>query len=169
MAMRLGGAPPGPARRGGRRGAGELVLERLKMARRRSLLRRGGTAVRGGWRRGKARSTACGWLAGARTAGGHRRRGSTRKTTSGRGRRWRARRGGGRGRLKLAEDKAMDGAERGGACPLKVGVASGFAGCSTGTAASPWTAGPRGLGVSELRGPNSGWPWRWSSCRGTER
>ena len=38
-AMRLGGEPPGPARRGGRHGAGELVLERLKMARRRSLSR----------------------------------------------------------------------------------------------------------------------------------
>ena len=60
---RLRGAPPGPARRGGRRGAGELVLERLKMARRRSLSRRGGAAVRGGWGRGKVRR-------GARPAGG---------------------------------------------------------------------------------------------------
>ena len=40
-------------------------------------------------------------------------------------RRWRGRRGGGRGRLVLAEDEAMGGAEGGGARPLKLGVAGG--------------------------------------------
>ena len=48
--MRLGSETPGSARRGGRRGAGELGLERLKMVRRRSSCRH---RDKGAWGEGR--------------------------------------------------------------------------------------------------------------------